>query len=170
MESPSDSVNGVNADVPLDNDGGEKLVGALLVDDYGPIEHIIPFPFDVPVGRRRKKRDAHKCVKMLSLGTSAALFLSAIFSTAVFFMNKHIKKEGHSKSQTLVGYKKNYIIVIILLAFFLLLSIILVSFSFWIIGRRHGRAGVGAVVGTSAGSDHQNDGIELIDHASARFP
>ena len=49
MESSSDSVNGVNANVPLgdtiylddstdvNNDGGEKVVGALLVDDSGPV-------------------------------------------------------------------------------------------------------------------------------------
>ena len=92
-ESPSDSVNGVNADVPLDNDGGEKVVGARLVDESGPMEKrpqmtkdkhiIIPFPFGGSEIRLRKKRDAHIRAMLFSISAFLVLDFATAFESTV---------------------------------------------------------------------------------------
>ena len=134
MESPSDSVNGVNAAEPLDNNGGEKVVGALLVDDSGTMEkpsqlaeakHIIPFLFGHgPEGHRRKKRDDSKCAKIMSIGAAVSFSMSALFGAVVLFMYMHIKKVGNNTSS---GYQTSFTVVIVLLVIFLSIGISLVS-------------------------------------------
>ena len=118
-ESPSDSVNDVNADVPLDNDGGEKVVGALLVMDcFEPILEkrqsqivvvaqriIAPFPFGhnqhdyayddhqsqgKGKGNRRKKRD----IRITALKT-------AIFGTVLLICDVAVAL------LTFISYKQN---------------------------------------------------------------
>ena len=112
-ESPSDSVNGVNADVPLEKDGGEKVVGALLVDDSGPMEKrpqmtdakpiiIIPFPFDhtqdhlqnKDSGHRRKKRAMSKRTTRLTGGTAIAAIVAIGLGTFAYIMKNSIDEVG----------------------------------------------------------------------------
>ena len=81
MESLSDSVN-----------GGEKMVGALMLDDSGQMEKrpqmdkvkpIIPFPFDHwPEGRRRKKRDDRRKSSIYAF-IAISLFVVCATSAAV---------------------------------------------------------------------------------------
>ena len=124
MESPSDSVNGVNADVPSDNDGGEKVVRALLVDDSGSmVKHhqmdksnriIIPFPFAHKLHNKsegqhqRMKRAISKPVKLL-IGTAIVVIVSIPLNVVSYFMNKHIIKVG--KNNISSGYKTTATVV-----------------------------------------------------------
>ena len=104
-------MNGVNGDVPFDNDGGEKVVGTLLVDDSGsgPIldksqsqmdkaKRInIPFTFSgEPKGRLRKKRDARLKAIVYSIGTGIALIMGIIFAVKVAIMYNHKNTVGTS--------------------------------------------------------------------------
>ena len=107
MELPSDRVNGVNADVPLDNDGDEKVVEAFLMDDSGPMEKhsqmakriINPFPFGQgSESRRRKKRYARRRAEIFSIATGIALFFTAIFDMAAYLKYKHINEFGISNT------------------------------------------------------------------------
>ena len=121
MESPSDSVNGVNADVPSDNDVGQNVVRALLaVDDSGPIEKrqnqmanaksiIIPFPFGLWLeGRRRKKRDAQRRMNFFARATGVALVFTSVFSTSINILkqnqglNDNISRGSHNGLNALI--------------------------------------------------------------------
>ena len=142
MESLSDSVNGVNADVPLDNDGGEKVVGALLVDDsgYGPMEKrqnqmakdepiIISFPFGHrPEGRRRMKRNARKKLKLYAIGIVVSASLAAVFEVFVVIMGKHIDKVG--KNNISVSYQTTYTVYIALAVIAISIAFVFAFFAF----------------------------------------
>ena len=116
MESPSDSVNGVNADVPLDNDGVEKMVGALLVDDSGPKEirpqmvkskHIIiPFLFgndDDDHQSRREKRAMGKTARLLTQSTAVVLAITLVSNISALLMGFQISDV--EKSNISSGYQ-----------------------------------------------------------------
>ena len=132
MESPSDSVNVLNADVPLDNDGGEKAVGALLLNDSGPMEkrpqmvkdkRIIPFPFGhEPEAHRRKKRDAQsrKRVMLLTKFAAGTTIIAIIFTGTSYYMNRSIQKVG--KSNMSRDYLRAFTAYIVLSFFFMGIS------------------------------------------------
>ena len=122
MESPSDSVNGVNAVGPLDNDGSEKVVGTLLVDDSGPMEKrpqmaeskriIIPFPFgNDDQQSRREKRAMDKTARILTGSTAGALAITIVLNVSALLMGFHISDVG--KSNISSGYQNLHIVLII---------------------------------------------------------
>ena len=127
-------MNGVNAGGPLENGGGEKVVGALSVDDSGPMEKhsqsqmakakpiIIPFPKGHgPEGRRRNKRDIRRTP--LAIGTSLVLIITTGFNATVFFMANHINTVGNGNVSR--DFQNTFIATIALAGIFMVLSFVL---------------------------------------------
>ena len=140
MESPSDSVNGVNADAPLDKDGGEKVVGA-LVNDSGPIEKcqsqmaeakhiIIPFPFgfcgNQIKGRRRKKRNPSRNMQICSLATVVVGAVTGALSVKAYTMKKNIKNGNNSDD-----YHDKYVDLMLLSGLLTAITVILFAVAFY---------------------------------------
>ena len=130
MESPSDNVNGMNADVPL--------------TDFGPMEkhpkmleakHIIPYPFGhnnnnhESEGPSRNKRAITTRDKLYLAGTIASTLTAGGFSLKVITMLKHIEIVGNSNISS--DYKASYQRFIAYAVGFALLTLILFFINFW---------------------------------------
>ena len=159
IESSSVRVNGVNADVPLDNDGGEKVVRALLVDDFGKMEKhpqmakdkriIIPFPFGFGCDdhkSNRKKRNV-RTAKIFTVCTSFAIAIAGLFTGVVYDMNENTNKIGHCKTSH--DYQKRLTLFITLTLIFLVISglLLLIAFAQWLKCSRNGNVGAGTGTG-----------------------
>ena len=138
-ESPSDNVNGVNADVPLGNDGDENVVGALSVDDSGTMKkrpqiakskRIIPFQFDNYDQSKnhsiRKKRNAQK----IAIGLAIAFIVATVYNATVYFTVKSGMGNASSNSQ------KGYIDFMELTYRIMAVLVLVILFSLFMASRR----------------------------------